>query len=43
MLFPFSPTMDLFLAGWQGHGHIHMLVYILLDISFQKFLVWMVD
>lgn len=24
----FSPMVDLFLAGWQGHGHIHVLVYI---------------
>lgn len=24
----FFPVMDLFLAGWQGHGHIHVLVYI---------------
>lgn len=43
MLFPFSPMMDLFLAGWQGHGHIRVLVCIPLDISFLKFLVWMVD
>lgn len=43
--------MDVFLAGWQGHGHIHVLVCIpkaaalvaRLDIAFQKFLVWMVD
>lgn len=40
------PTMDLFLAAWQGHGHIQVLVYIpkaaslaaRLDIAFQKFL-----